>query len=401
MNDEDSKIIYLDYAAATPVDSRVIEAMAPFWSEEYGNAGSLHSYGRFAKKTLTDARRTCAELIKAKQNEIIFTGSGTESNNISILGIVKVFESEGMKIKDMHVITSSVEHPSVLDCFKDLEERGADVTYLPVKESGRINPDELRKVLKKNTVLVSVMYVNNEMGAIQPIEEIGAVIKKFKRQKNIKTPYFHTDASQAALVLDIDVNKIGVDYLTLDAQKIYGPKGVGLLYKNELAPLKPVIMGGNQEFGFRPSTENIPGIVGFAKAFSLVKEEQEAEVKRLQGLRDYCISRIQTDLQGGVINGPINEGIRFRMANNVNVSFPNIEGEFLVIALSDRGFACGTRSACIVGSGPSYVVTAMGRRALANNSLRISFGKFSKKEHVDGLIEALKNIIQGFDSTQG
>lgn len=394
MEQEDSDIVYLDYAAATPVDPRVIEAMAPFWNIYYGNAGSLHHQGRKSKEALIESRKTCAELIGGKEHEVIFTGSGTESNNIAIFGTTKFFESEGMKIKDMHFITSSIEHPSVLDCFRELETKGAEVTYLPVKESGRINPNEVKASLRKNTVLVSIMYVNNEMGAIQPIEEVAEMVRKFRKKEKEAVVYFHSDASQAALVLKIDVTKLGVDLLTLDAQKIYGPKGVGLLYKNEKRELKPHIIGGNQEFGLRPSTENIPGIVGFAKAFSIVGEEQSKEVPRLQALRDYCIEKLQKEIPGCVINGPIKEGVRYRMVNNVNVSFPETEGEYLVIALSDKGFACGTRSACIAGGGPSYVVTAMGRRALANNSLRISFGRLSKKEDVDGLVEAIKEIIK-------
>lgn len=393
MEKGDSGIVYLDYAAATPVDPRVIEAMAPFWSTHYGNAGSLHAEGVLAKEALTASRKTCAELLGAREEEVIFTGSGTESNNLAIFGTVRILEEEGIKVKDMHFITSSIEHPSVLDCFKDLELRGANVTYLPVKESGRVNPNELKAELRENTVLVSIMYVNNEMGAIQPIEEIAKVIKDHMKKEKEATVRFHTDASQAALLLDLDVQTLGVDMLTLDAQKIYGPKGVGLLYKGRKTLLRPIMMGGSQEFGLRPSTENIPGIVGFAKAFSIVTEEQEAETARLKELRDYCIEKIQKELPSGVINGPTREGLRYRTVNNVNVSFPEVEGEYLVIALSDRGFACGTRSACIAGGGPSYVVTAMGRRALASNSLRISLGRYSKKEDIDGLISAIREIV--------
>jgi cysteine desulfurase len=394
----DSEMVYLDYAAATPVDPRVVEEMMPFFMEEYGNAGSLHRFGMRAKEALTNSRKTCAKIIHSKEEEVIFTGSGTESNNIALLGALRALEDEGRKLKEMHVITTEIEHPSVLDCLKDIELRGASVTYLPVKESGRVNPEELREALTENTVLISIMYVNNEMGAVQPIGELSDVVKRFRRRSGTKKPYFHVDASQAAIALPLDVRKLDIDYLTIDAQKIYGPKGVGLLYIKNGAPIKPLIIGGNQERGLRPATENIPAIVGFAKAFSIVSEEREVEAERLRKLRDYLIRKIKKELPTGVINGPVREGIAHRMANNINVSFPNIEGEFLVIALSDRGYACGTRSACITGGGPSYVMTAMGRRSLASNSLRISLGRYTKKEDMDGLIEALKIITNDFDT---
>lgn len=390
--------IYMDYAASTPVDPKVIKAMQPYWNAMYGNPGSFHLEGRESKEAINDARKTCADLMGARTGEIIFTGSGTESNNIVILGIVETKIKVGEKIEDLHFITTPIEHPSVLDCFKRLEEKGAEVSYLDVDENGLVTAKQVENALRANTVLVSIMYVNNETGVILPVASIGKVIDNYRKTSNLTYPKFHIDASQAALFTPIEVGKLRADFLTLDAQKIYGPKGIGLLYRREGVELEPVYLGGSQEFGLRPGTENVPLIVGFAKAFALVVDGQEAERERLIAIRDYCIDRMKKDIPGIVINGPDEQLISNRSPNNVNVGIKGQDSEFLAVALSEKGIVCGTRSACFgENGGPSYVMLAMGKDDVASSSLRFSFGKFSKKSDVDALMTALKEILSNFD----
>ncbi len=388
--------VYLDHAASTPVDSQVVHAMEPYWSRIYGNAGSHHHEGRAAKSAITKARNECAEFIGARPNEVIFTGSGTESNNIAIFGTIGTILEQGRSLEDIHIITSAIEHPSVLDCFKKLKTQGARVTFLRVDQSGVVDLKELRTVLTKHTVLISIMYANNEVGTLEPIAEIGKIVRKMRG--NNQFPYFHTDASQAGLYTSVHVDKLGVDFLTLDAQKMYGPKGVGLLYKRNGRPIKPVIVGGSQEFSIRPSTENTPLIVGFAKAFELARAEMNEEVKRLRDIQVYAMQEIASKIPQAVINGPDIKHVEQRLANNVNISIPGIEGEYATITLSEKGIAVGTRSACIgEAGGPSYVLEAMGKSDLAQNSLRFSFGKSTKREHIDRLVAALTEIVQSFD----
>lgn len=386
--------VYLDNAASTPVDPRVARAMKPYLNKYYGNAGSLHFEGRASKKALNDAREVFRSTFSAHDNEFIFTGSGTESNNIAILGTINALEKNGMSVSDMHLITSVIEHPSVLDVFKSLESRGASVTYLNVDENGIVDLYDLKKELTDKTVLISMMYVNNEIGVIEPIPEIVKVVKKFRGDKSM--PFVHTDASQAWLLPAIDIHSLGVDLLTLDAQKIYGPKGVGALYVKAGHELQPVIIGGNQEFGIRPGTENIPVIVGFAKALSLVREFQEKESKRLEVLRDYFISLLQKEIEGIEFNGPMGGDIDKRIANNVNFSLPGVDNEFVAVYLDEKGISIGTRSACIVGEGKSsYVIKALGKSdEVAQSSLRFSLGKYTKKKDIDRTVKELKNVLE-------
>ena len=284
-----SKRIYLDNVASTQLDRRVYDAMRPYWSEVYGNPGGIHKEGVGARKALDKARHIIASCLSAHDDEVIFTGNGTEANNLAILGLVERLETEGIKLSDMHFISSSIEHPSVLDCFKSLEKKGAQVTYVDVDEAGIVNPKGVAEALNEKTVLVSIMAVNNEIGTIMPIREISKQIKSFcKRRKDNTGPlYFHTDASQAALLLPLNILRLGVDLLTLDAQKIYGPKGSGALFKKRDVHIESIMMGGSQEFGLRPGTENVPLAVGFAEAFSIAVDEREKENRRLKKLQTY------------------------------------------------------------------------------------------------------------------
>lgn len=393
--------VYFDYAAATPMRPEVLSAMEPYWATYFGNPGGLHKEGAIAKAALEEARTTCAKMVSARDDELIFTGSGTESNNLAIMGAISALIDGGTMPNELHVITSAIEHPSILECFKTLEKRGVVVTYLPCSAEGVVSLEAIEEALQDNTVLVSVMYANNEVGTIEPIAEIGKIVRRHKKQNKFGDayPYFHTDASQSPLYIDMNVDALAVDMLTLDGQKMYGPKGVGLLYMRRGVRLRPVIIGGGQESGLRPGTENVPLIVGFAEAFSRAAESRKAETQRLVELRDYCIERIVKAVPNVQLNGPQGVSAHLRMANNVNISIPGIDGEFMVVALSERGFACGTRSACLREGGPSYVLLAMGKPEIAENSLRLSFGLHTTKGHIDRFIPELVAIVENFDKT--
>lgn len=393
------KRVYFDYAAATPMHPEVLAAMEPYWTTYFGNPGGLHKEGTMAKAALESARTSSARMIGARDDEIIFTGSGTESNNLAIAGAVRALLGSGKAPSDLHMITSAIEHPSVLECFRSLEKSGVSVTYLSVSSEGVIDLKALEAELRDNTVLVSVMYVNNEVGTIEPIAEMGKIIRRHKKQNVFGDayPYFHTDASQVPLYIGLNVEALAVDMLTLDGQKMYGPKGVGLLYTRRGVRINPVIIGGGQESSLRPGTENVPLIVGFEKAFSLAEGSRKEETKRLTELRDYCIKKITEAVPSAQVNGPYGEHGDLRLANNVNISIPGIDGEFMVVALSERGFACGTRSACMREGGPSYVLEAMGKTAIAEYSLRLSFGIHTTKEHIDRFIPELVSMVTNFD----
>lgn len=390
--------IYMDYSASTPVDPRVMNAMEKYWNVNFGNAGSLHKEGRMSKEALENSRKVFSDAFNVHTDEIIFTASGTESNNLAIFGTINSLEKKGHNLNDLHIITSSVEHPSVLDCFKNLEGRGVRVTYLSVDEEGFVKLEDLKNSLRDETVLISIMFVNNEIGTIEPIKEISKIIRDFKNSKkeNKSFPYFHTDGSQAWLLPAFDVRKLDIDLMTLDAQKIYGPKGVGALYKKREVELAPVLIGGKQEYILRPGTENIPLIVGFAKAFELVRDDQEKEAKRLSDLRDYFILKLGDEIKNIEFNGPIGKHIDKRIANNINFSIPGINNEFFAISLDEKGVAIGTRSACIVNGGTgSYVIGALGKSdEISKSSLRFTIGKFTTKENIDRAVRAIKEIVE-------
>lgn len=385
--------IYLDYAAATPVDDAVFETMLPFWQKDFGNAGALHREGQYAKAAIESARGACASATHAHSDEIIFTSGGTEGNNFAIFGTVRALEKTGKKISEMHFITTEIEHSSVRDCFLALAAQGAEVTYLPTLADGRVDPKDVKNTIQENTVLISVMYVNNEIGTVLPIEEIGKVVRAYRKDHTSTYPIFHIDACQAPLYLSCDVEKLGVDLMTIDGQKLYGPKGAGFLYQRRGAPLAPLLYGGNQERGMRPGTPVTPLVVGLGKAMELAEERREKETARLSELQKYFFEKIVQTFPGGGLE--INGSREHRVPNNINISFPGLDAEFLLLQMDAKGIAISTRSACLFGTdGGSFVVTALGKSLdCATSSIRFTMGKGTAKEHIDRAVEALKEVV--------
>lgn len=383
--------IYLDHAATTYLDPKVFEVMKPYFSEEFGNPSSFNSVGIRAKETLAECREKVAKLLNAKGEEIIFTGSGTESVNLAIQGVARANKKKNTGAGECkgHIITSQVEHHAVLDTCEYLEkEEGFDVTYLKPDKFGMISAQQVKKALREDTILVTIMYANNEVGTINPISEISKVIK-LNGSANV---IFHTDACQAGGILNIDVEKLGVDLMTLNGSKLYGPKGTGMLYVRNGTKIKPLMFGGGQEFGLRSGTENLPGVVGFTKALELAQENSERESKRLIGLRDKLINVIIKSVPDTVLNGHPTE----RLPNNVNISFLNVEGESLLLHLDEQGICASSGSACTSKDlEPSHVLVAMGLPyELAHGSIRFTLGKRTIEEDIDKVISILPDIVK-------
>jgi len=325
-----TKKIYLDYAATTPVDPQVVKAMSPYFTEKFGNTMSLHNFGQEAKRTLEESREKVASLIGAKPNEIIFTSSATESNNLALKGIAFTNRKKGR-----HIIISSIEHPCIMESAKWLEVQGFEITRLPVNKYGFINPDDVKKAIKKETILVSVIHASNEIGTIQPIKEIGKICKE-------KGVYFHTDAVQSFGKIPIDVNKMNIDLLSASSHKMYGPKGAACLFIREGTRIEPILHGGGQESGLRSSTVNVPAIVGFAEACKICKREMKKEAQRQIKLRDKLIKGVLRGIKRAYLNGHPQK----RLPNNTNFWFEFIEGESMVIQLDLLRVAASTGSAC-------------------------------------------------------
>ncbi len=374
------KNVYLDYAATTPVDPRVAKAMAPFLLEKYGNTMSLHVFGQEAKLALEESREKVADLIKAKPEEIIFTGSATESNNLSLKGIAFANKSKGN-----HIIISSIEHPCVMESARWLEKQGYEITRLPVDKYGFVELEDVKKAIKKETVLVSIIFASHEVGTIEPIAEIG----KICRERGI---YFHTDATQALGKIPIDVNLMNIDLLTASSHKIYGPKGAGLLFIRQGVKIEPILHGGGQEKGMRSSTVNIPAIVGFVKACEIAKNNMKTESGRLMKMRDKLIKGILKNIPGSHLNGSPNK----RLPNNANFWFEFVEGESIVIQLDLQGVAASTGSACSSASlEPSHVLLALGlKHQEAHGSVRLTVGRYTKEKEIDYLLKILPGIIK-------
>jgi cysteine desulfurase len=385
--------IYLDYAATTPVDPDVFRAMKPYFAEQWGNAGSLHYFGQKAMKALDESREKIAGSIGADFREIIFTGSATEANNLALRGVIGAARKNFAA--PYRIVISKIEHESVLKTAQDLEREGVEVVYLPVDKSGLVNLKKLKESLNERTILISIMYANNELGTIQPIKEIAKIIKDYRGSNSY--PLFHSDAVQAFQFLSCDVNELGVDLMTLSAHKIYGPKGIGALYVRDKNNLSPIIFGGGQEYGLRSGTENIPSIVGFAKAVGLAIKNREKEGKKISALRDYFWNGLKKANSKIKLNG----SAKNRLPNILNVNFPACAGrsgksaEDLLIKLDLAGVAISAGSACSARSlEPSYVLRACGLPLnVIKSSLRISLGRFTTREEVS---EALKIIKKAY-----
>jgi cysteine desulfurase len=369
--------VYMDHSSTTAVDPAVREAMLPYFTEKFGNPSSLYGIGREARRAIEEARQKVADLIGAKKEEIIFTGSGTESDNLAIKGLA--FKS---RKKGDHIITSSIEHHAVLHTCKYLESQGFRVTYLPVSRDGLVNPADVEKAIAPQTILITIMHANNEIGTIQPIEEIG----KIAREKSIP---FHTDAVQTAGKIPMTVDALGVSLLSMSAHKIYGPKGVGALYIRKGTSIEPQLHGGGHERNLRSSTENVPGIVGFGKACELAKERLPEEIK-IASLRDSLIRGI-LEIKDSYLNGHPTK----RLPNNANFRFSYIEGESMILNLDMKGVSASTGSACSSTSlEPSHVLLAIGLKPEeAHGSLRLTLGRGNTQEDVDNVVSVLPEIV--------
>ena len=377
--------VYLDNSATTPIDPAVVEAMLPFLTDKFGNASSIHFFGQEAKAAVDKAHHQAAALLNARPNEIVFTSGGTEANNLAIRGLLEANKQHGT-----HIITSAIEHPSVKSLCEDLEKNGYTVTYLPVYENGIVRMDELKAAVREDTVLISVMTANNEIGTLQPVAQTGRFVKELRSSG--KKVWFHTDAVQAAGKIAVDVEEIGCDLLSISAHKLYAPKGVGALYVRRGVRLHSQNIGGHQERERRGGTESVPLIVAFGKACELAQDALAEESLRLAALRDKFEEQAGEKISGLAYNGERSQ----RLPNIANMSFRGIEGEGLLINLDMQGIAVSTGSACSSGSlEPSPVIRALGRDdELARGAIRFSFGRFNTAEDLDRLMEVLPASIE-------
>ncbi|WML35188.1 cysteine desulfurase NifS [Clostridium sp. OS1-26] len=376
-----NKKVYMDYSATTYTKPEVLEEMIPYFTEHFGNPSSLYSMSDVPRKAVNTARERVAKAINAEKDEIFFTAGGSESDNWILKGIALAHKNKGN-----HIITTKIEHHAILHACKFLEKNGFEVTYLPVDEYGIISLEDLKNAITDKTILVSIMFANNEIGSIQPIAEIGKLCKE-------KKVFFHTDAVQALGHVVIDVKEMNIDALSMAGHKFYGPKGVGAMYLRKGIKIENLIHGGGQEKGKRASTENVPGIVGLGKAVELAVEELETESNRLRALRDRLLNGLVERVPHVKINGPIGEN---RMPGNVNLSFIGIEGETLLLDLNDEGIFASTGSACASGSlDPSHVLLSIGlSHGVAHGSLRLSLGAGTTDEEVEYALEVIPRIVK-------
>lgn len=384
------KQIYLDYASSTPVRREVLQAMLPYFNKKYANPSSLHAAGREVEDAVEEARKKVAGILNCKSEEIIFTSGGTESINLAIKGIA--LRTNGRR--KGHIITTKIEHPAAVETCKYLEKQGFQVSYLDVDKNGLVNPKDVEKAIKKSTVLISIIYANNEIGTIQPIRRIASVAGKHKLP-------LHVDACQTGL-LELNVKKLNVDLMTLNGSKIYGPKGIGVLYRKSNLQLEPLIHGGNQESTLRSGTEHVPGIVGFAKALALIQKDKNIIIKQQSSMRDYFIQRIQKNIPDTKLNGHPTS----RLSNNINISFTGVEAESLLRYLSQEGIYASSGSACSSNKKDyrtskkankieiSRVLKAIGlSKEDALGSIRFTIGNGTTKRSMDHVVSVLKKIV--------
>jgi cysteine desulfurase len=378
----DGDRIYLDYAATTPLDPRVLEAMLPYMTKRFGNPNSIHSFGREARLAIDEAREKIAQLLNCQPSEIVFTSGGTESDNLALRGIAEAYRQKGN-----HIITTAIEHHAVLRTCKALEDMGFSVTYLPVDEHGLVSPEQVAEAVNERTILVSVMHANNEIGTIEPVAEIVKAVKE-KRPDIL----VHTDAVQTVGHISVDIQELGVDLLSFSAHKFYGPKGVGGLFIRKGVRLVPQLTGGGQERNRRSGTENVAGIVGMAKALEIAIAEMSNELPRLQSLRDELIAGVLNRIPDSRLNGHPTQ----RLPHNANFSFRGIDSETLLLQLDMHGIAASSGSACSSGSlEPSHVLLALGLDyELAISSLRLTLGRFTSREHILRVLDLLPNIVE-------
>ncbi|MEX2013911.1 MAG: cysteine desulfurase family protein [Parcubacteria group bacterium] len=379
------KTIYLDYAATTPIDHEVLSHMRPYWEMEYGNPSSMHASGRRAARAVRGARDALAACINASPDEITFTGSGTESDNLAIIGVARAYSSVGK-----HVIISAIEHKAVLEAAHSLEIEGFEVSIAPVDACGMIDVQSLLTMVRDDTTLVSIMLANNEIGTIQPISKLAHALKE--RREKTGLPILHTDACQAAGHLRLDVEEMGIDLMTLNGSKVYGPKGIGLLYKRSNVKISPIITGGGQERGLRAGTESVPLIVGLAFAFLKAGDMREHELERLRDLRHYFISNLRLNIPDIIVNGHSSSVL----SHIVHVTVPGIEGESMVLMLDEKGVETATGSACSANDlRPSHVLVAIGQNSdLIHGSVRFSLGRGTTREELDYVLSVFPPIVE-------
>ena len=386
--------VYLDYAAATPLNAGVKKSMDET-QNFFGNPSSIHEEGKKAKEIVERSRKKIAGVLGAKAGEVIFTSGGTESNNLAIFGVAKFFSAEGGSAsggKNGHIITSKIEHPSVLEPIKELQKDGFNITYIEVNNDGIVNLEDIKKAMRDDTILISIIYANNEIGTIQQIREIGRIIKSHKPYTVGHMPYFHIDACQASEYLNLKVESLGVDLLSANASKIYGPKGVGFLYKKNKVKIYPQILGGGQEDGVRSGTESPELCAGLSRALEIAEENKEKESRRLSELRDYFIEKVLSQISSAELNG----SKKNRLPNNINFNFKGCDVENLLVKLDLKGIACSTGSACSSQFADlSHVILALGKGDhAARSSIRFSLGRQTNNEELNYVIKVLCETLK-------
>ena len=382
--------IYLDYAAATPVRMEVLKKMTPFQSESFANASAIYKEGTDARQAIQRARAQVAGALRIKKEEVFFVSGGTEANNMALVGLLEALIDSGRSLDTCEVVTTALEHPSISEILKQYQQKGLRVEHAPVDVDGLIIHSEFEKLLSDKTVLVTFAYANSEIGVVQDVKAITRAVRVFKKEHKTAFPYVHLDASQAPLYLSCAFDALGVDMMTLDAGKFYGPKGVGIFAKKHGVPHAPLMRGGDQEGGVRPGTENVAGIVGCAEAFGIAVRDYEVRAQRVAAIREYCFKELST-ITGVVINGSRNQ----RIANNVNISIPGIDGEYAAVVLDANGIAVSTKSACsgATGSGSKVIYALGGDDARALSTLRITLGEETTKRNILRLVRVLQKHV--------